>query len=311
MKLAFLFPGQGSQSVGMGASLYQFSEAAKKVLDEIDSLLGYKLTEICFNGPEEKLKETDITQPALFAVSVAAWKTLQEAGFKPEATAGHSVGEYAALAAAGALSVSEGLSLVAERGRLMKSAAIEHPGSMAAVIGLDADIVTQICFDISAKFGYVAPANFNGNGQVVISGETDGVAIASGKLQEAGAKKVIPLAVSGAFHSKLMLSASEKMREIIEAADVRPAEIPVIANVTAEYESDPKIIRENLALQVASPVRWEETLGKLTGDGFDTFLELGSGKVLTNIVKRFAKGVRCAAVSDEASLVSAIELINA
>jgi [acyl-carrier-protein] S-malonyltransferase len=122
---------------------------------------------------------------------------------------------------------------------------------------------------------------------------------------------VIPLAVSGAFHSKLMLSASEKMREIIEAADVRPAEIPVIANVTAEYESDPKIIRENLALQVASPVRWEETLGKLTGDGFDTFLELGSGKVLTNIVKRFAKGVRCAAVSDEASLVSAIELINA
>jgi [acyl-carrier-protein] S-malonyltransferase len=310
MKLAFLFPGQGSQAVGMGASLYASSAAAKTILDTIDDVLGYKLTEICFNGPEDRLKETDITQPALFAVSVAALASAREAGIEATVAAGHSVGEYAALVAAGALSVADGAKLVSKRGSLMKAAAQEHPGSMAAVLGLEASVVAEIVAKVSAESAYVGAANFNSGGQVVISGETEGVAIASARLQEAGAKKIIPLAVSGAFHSKLMLPAAEKFRATIASAQISAATIPVVANVTASYETEPDEIRENLALQIASSVRWEETLQLLVADGCDTFIELGSGKVLTNIVKRFAKGAKTANISDEASLAATLELLK-
>lgn len=311
MKLAFLFPGQGSQCVGMGADLYSHVKAAKSALDDCDTILAYKLTTLCFYGPEEKLRQTNITQPALFAVSVAAWKAIAEAGLTPSATAGHSVGEYAALAAAGAMDLQTGLSLTAQRGELMRQAAAAHPGSMAAVIGLSAAQVREACAWATAEGAYVDVANLNGAGQIVISGEALGVEKATAALKERGARKVIGLAVSGAFHSRLMEPAVESMRAFLDRALIQDAAIPVIANVDAEYETDAARIRENLALQIASTVRWEETLDRLLRDGFDTFVELGSGKVLTNILRRVSKDIAAFNVEDAASLGAAVEQIKA
>ncbi|HEY3330313.1 MAG TPA: ACP S-malonyltransferase [Capsulimonadaceae bacterium] len=311
MKLAFLFPGQGSQAVGMGADLYAHSKAAKSVLDDVDAILAYKLSTLCFYGPEDKLKETSITQPALFAVSVAALRAIQDVGIVPQASAGHSVGEYAALVAAGSLDMQTGLTLVAQRGELMRQAAAAHPGAMAAVLGLSGDDVAAVCAAVTDSGAYVAAANFNGAGQVVISGESEGVAKAADALKEKGARKVLPLAVSGAFHSRLMQPAIHTMRAFLEQASIKEASVPIICNVTADYVSDPEQIRENLALQIASPVRWEETITRLLNDGFDTFVELGSGKVLTNLTKRISKDVTTYNVEDSATLASTVEQLKA
>lgn len=310
MKLAYLFPGQGSQSVGMGASLYAHNKAAATVLDDVDSILAFKLTTLCFYGPEEKLKETNITQPALYAVSVAALRAIQNAGIIAQAAAGHSVGEYAALVASGALDMQTGLTLVAQRGELMRQAAAAHPGAMAAVLGLPGADVAAVCTEVTDSGAYVAAANFNGAGQVVISGEAEGVAKVSEALKAKGARKVLPLPVSGAFHSRLMQPAVHNMRGFLEHAPFTKATIPIISNVTADYVSDPDAIRENLALQIASPVRWEETIERLVADGFDTFVELGSGKVLTNLVKRIAKDVAAHHVEDAATLEATVQALS-
>jgi len=310
MKLALLFPGQGSQAVGMGASFYATNTAAHQVFGEADSILEYKLSTLCFDGPDEKLRETQITQPALFTASVAALRAFSEAGLTAQATAGHSVGEYAALVAGGALDFATGLSLVAERGGLMKQAGEVHPGSMAAVLGLGADDVKAVCAAVTLAGDYVDVANLNGAGQIVISGECSGVEKAAAPLKERGARKVIPLAVSGAFHSRLMQPAVHTMRGYLESAPIRNASIPVVANVTADYEGDADLIRENLALQIASPVRWEETIERLLSDGFDSFVELGSGKVLGNIVKRMSKDVVVASVEDADSLAAALNILG-
>ena len=303
-KIAYLFPGQGSQSVGMGADLCAHSNAARAVFDEADQYLGTKLSTLCFYGPEESLRQTVYTQPALYVTSVAALRVLREAGAPPpEAVAGHSVGEYAALFAAGALDFPTGLKLVERRARDMHRATLAHPGTMAAVLGLSGTDVVAACRQAEeAGAGIVDAANFNGGGQVVISGAPDAVAAASEIAKTNGAKRVLPLNVSGAFHSRLMSHAAETMAHFLAESVLADADIPVVANLTAEGETAASDIRTNLAAQIDHPVRWEESMGHLVAEGYDTFVEVGSGTVLAGLMKRLAPDVRFFSVGDTAGV---------
>lgn len=311
MKIAFLFPGQGSQSVGMGADLAANIPASLKVIEEASQQVGYKLDSLCFYGPAERLSQTDVTQPALFTVSVAALRALTEQGVTAEAAAGHSVGEYAALFAAGAIDFYAGLRLVSQRGLAMNRAALANPGAMAAVLGLEGSVVANICKEITSPDGeIVVPANFNGGGQVVISGTQSGVDAASVLLKTRGARKVIPLAVSGGFHSPLMKAAAEEMRGYLSSAVIANTNIPVVANVTADYESSTDEIKNNLAAQVDGSVRWEESMTRLLNDGFDFFIEIGSGTVLAGLLKRITKDVKVFSVFDAASVAAAVAVVK-
>ena len=302
-KIAYLFPGQGSQAVGMGADLCAHSPAAAAAFDEADGYLGSKLSTLCFYGPEDTLRQTVNTQPALYVTSVAALRVLREAGAPPpEAVAGHSVGEYAALHAAGAFDYATGLTLVEHRAREMHRATLGHPGAMAAVLGLDAAGVVAACREAEAGgAGVVDAANFNGGGQVVISGTPEAVAAASEAARAGGAKRVIPLNVSGAFHSRLMAHAAEAMAHFLTDVTISDAVLPVVANMTAEYETASDAIKANLAAQIDHSVRWEESIARLLGDGFDTFVEVGSGTVLAGLMKRLAPGVTVHSVGDTVS----------
>ncbi len=311
-KLAYLFPGQGSQSVGMGRDLCAHSPAALKVFDDADGLLGAKISTVCFYGPEDTLRQTVYTQPALFVTSVAALRALEEAGApKPEAVAGHSVGEYAALVAAGALSLETGLHLVERRAQEMHRAAITTPGAMAAVLGLSATDVVAACREAEADgAGAVQVANFNGGGQVVISGTVAGVEKASEIAKTNGAKRVVALNVSGAFHSSLMSGAAHSMAAVLAATTVRDASLPVVANLTADYETEAADIKANLAAQIDNPVRWEESIGRLAADGFDTFIEVGSGTVLSGLMKRVAPSAVVYNVGDMAGLQGVLSALG-
>lgn len=309
MKVAFLFPGQGSQSVGMGADLCSGSKAALSAFTEADTLLAYKLSTYCFYGPEEKLRSTEIAQPALYASSIAAFRALAERGFAPEAVAGHSVGEYSALCAAGAFDFQTGLTLVAQRGELMRQAGAKTPGTMAAVLGLEADAVDSACRSAS-EVGIVDVANYNGAGQVVISGEPDAVEAASARCRELGARRVLPIPVSGAFHSPLMEPAVAGMAAYLEQATITAPVMPVFSNVTADVQREPGQIRQNLARQIAAPVRWEQIMKRLLADRFDTFIELGSGSVLTGLTRRIAPEAKTASVKDLAGLEEAAALLS-
>jgi [acyl-carrier-protein] S-malonyltransferase len=308
-KLAFVFPGQGAQSVGMGRDLYDNSPAARAVFDAVDSAAGFAVSDLCFHGPDEKLKETKNTQPALYAVSVAALAACKEAGLVPSAVAGHSVGEYAALHAAGALSVETGAKLVAARGEAMAIAATQYPGTMAAVLGLDPDAVIEACRETNL-IGVVVAANLNAPGQVVISGEVSAINAVSERLKAQGAKRVLPLAVSGAFHSPLMEWAVVQLRDVFADADISAPELPIVANVTADYETTADEIRANLSAQVAGPVRWIETIQRLTADGYTTFIECGSGTVLAGLIKRIAPDAVTYSVGDMAGLAKAKESLG-
>lgn len=307
-KIAYLFPGQGSQAVGMGADLCAHSPAALKTFDEADAYLGTKISTLCFYGPEETLRQTVYTQPALFTTSVAAFRALEEAGApSPQAVAGHSVGEYAALVAAGALSFETGLHLVERRAQEMHRAAQAHPGAMAAVLGLAGPDVETACREAEeGGAGTVQAANFNGGGQVVISGTAEGVAAASEIAKTKGAKRVVPLNVSGAFHSKLMAAAADAMAHLLADVAVQDASIPVVANLTAEYEQAAAEIKANLAAQIDHPVRWEQSIGRLVSDGFDTFVEVGSGAVLAGLMKRLAPEAAVSSVRDSAGVRAAV-----
>ena len=309
VKLAFVFPGQGAQSIGMGRDFYENSPAARAVFEMVDAACGFTVSEICFGGPEETLKETRNTQPALFAVSVAALAACGEAGLTPAAAAGHSIGEYAALVAAGALSVTAGARLVKARGEVMAEAAAGRPGTMAVVLGLDAEVVADVCRQVN-HVGVAVTANLNSPGQIVISGEVNAVNEASLLLKEKGAKRVLPLAVSGAFHSPLMEPATYVMKGVLQLTEVSDPAIPIVANVTANYETTAAEIKSNLAAQVAGPVRWIETIERLTSDGYNTFIECGPGSVLAGLIKRIAPDATTYSVSDTASLKTAVEALT-
>lgn len=278
---AYIFPGQGSQFPGMGRELYESSATAKELFQKADETLGFKLTDIMFEGTEDDLKATNVTQPAIFLHSVAL--ALCDETFAPDMVAGHSLGEFSALAAAGAMDFEDALRLVNIRASEMQKCCEKVPGTMAAVIGLADARIEEICSSIE---GIVVPANYNSDGQVVISGDCEAIAAACVALKAAGAKRALPLPVGGAFHSPLMEPARAELAKAIDATAFRAPICPIYQNVTASPETDPERIKANLLAQLTSPVRWSQSVKAMFADGADHFIELGPGKVLQGLVKR-------------------------
>lgn len=307
MSLALLFSPQGSQAIGMGRELAEASPAARNAFDEADAILGWSVSDACWNGPEELLYDTRQTQPCLLTTSVAALRALEERGpVRPAFVAGHSVGEYAALVAAGVLPYDAALRLVARRATLMADA--DTGGGMAAVIGLDRATVDAVVA-ASGRPTELVVANDNAPGQVVISGTADALAAAEAPMRAAGARRVIRLPVSGAFHSPLMAGVADALHEAIEAEAWADARVPVVSNVTAEPLTDAGRIRALLAEQVRSPVEWVRGVERMRDGGVDTMVELGAGAALVGMVKRIAPEVRALAVHDRATLDAAMELL--
>ncbi len=338
-KVAFLFPGQGSQAVGMGADVFAASQAAKQVFEAVDAAIGTPLSTLCFHGPEETLRETVNAQPAIVTVSLAILAALQEAlslpvphtpswtyPLMPSYTAGHSVGEYSALVASGALDLKQVALLVRERGRLMHYEGIACSGGMAAVIGMDGEQLQIVCRDATQQahadeqskgttsthpgLGQVAVANYNAPGQIVISGEQKALALASEMAKARGAKRVIPLAVSGAFHSPVMQPAAEGLASAVAAADVHNATVPVIGNIEGTPLLTAQEIRQELTQQVASAVQWVRTIEYMVNAGVTVFIEIGPGQTLTGMVKRIAKGVTTLTIGNSAELEKAVSLVR-
>ena len=286
MSKAYIFPGQGSQFPGMGKALYERSAEARELMDKANEILGFPITDIMFGESAEALKATRVTQPAIFIHSVVL--ALCSGLETPSMVAGHSLGEFSALAAAGAMSFEDALKLVAVRASAMQKCCEKVPGSMAAIIKLPTETIEEICASCS---GLVIPANYNSEGQVVISGEAEAVAEACKKMTEAGAKRALPLPVSGAFHSPLMEPARLELAEAIDKTPFQAPACPVYQNVTALPSSDPEVIKANLLKQLTSPVRWTQTVQNMVADGADYFLEIGPGTVLQGLVGRIAPDV--------------------
>ena len=286
MSKAYIFPGQGSQFPGMGKALYERSERARELMDKANDILGFSITEVMFGEDAEALKATRVTQPAIFIHSVVL--ALCSGLETPAMVAGHSLGEFSALAAAGAMEFEDALKLVAIRANAMQKCCEKVPGTMAAIIKLPTETIEQICASCT---GIVVPANYNSEGQVVISGEAEAVAEACARMKEAGAKRALPLAVSGAFHSPLMEPARLELAEAIDNTPFKTPQCPVYQNVTALPSSDPASIKENLLKQLTSPVRWTQTVRNMVADGADHFLEIGPGTVLQGLVHRIAPDV--------------------
>ena len=282
MKKAYVFPGQGSQFVGMGKDLYEQNALAKELFDKANEILGYKITDIMFEGTDEDLKQTKVTQPAVFLHSVITALCLGEE-FKPDMVAGHSLGEFSALVAAGALNFEDGLRLVYARAMAMQACCEKVPGSMAAIINLPDETIEQICSDID---GVVVPVNYNSPGQVVISGEENAVVEACKRLKEAGAKRALQLPVGGAYHSPLMEPARVELAAAIEKAEFHTPRCPIYQNVDAKPYTDPLKIKTNLLEQLTSAVRWTQTILNMKADGMVEFVECGPGKVLTGLIDR-------------------------
>jgi len=287
---AFVFPGQGAQFVGMGKDLYETNALAKKYFDRADEILGFKITEIMFNGTDEQLKETKVTQPAVFLHSVIQALCLGDS-FNPAMVAGHSLGEFSALVASEALDFEDGLRLVASRANAMQKACEINSGTMAAIIGLPDEKVEEICASVSSEGDIVVAANYNCPGQLVISGNVNAVNVACEKLKEAGAKRALPLKVSGAFHSPLMQPAKDELQAAIEKTTFKTPKCPVYQNVDAKPHTDAEEIKLNLIAQLTSPVRWTASVQTMIHDGADDFTECGPGKALQGMIGRIDKNV--------------------
>jgi len=296
MTLGLLFPGQGSQHVGMGKELADASADVRDLFARADDVLGVPLSTYMWEGPEETLTETRNAQPAILLHSVAVHRMVADRLGSPALAAGHSLGEFSAHVAAGTLSFEDALKAVRLRGELMFDTGTERPGTMAAVLGMDDEAVSEVCESVSEEGSVVVPANFNSGGQVVVSGDTDAIARAMEALGEAGAKRVIELSVSGAFHSPLMKEAEDGLRAGLEATAFHDPAFPVVSNVTAEPVRDGETARELLVKQLTSPVRWTASIAAMTDGGVDRFLELGPGNVLAGLNRRNAKGVPTASL---------------
>ncbi|MBQ7421558.1 MAG: ACP S-malonyltransferase [Prevotella sp.] len=287
---AFVFPGQGAQFVGMGKDLYDNNSLAKELFNKANDVLGFKITDIMFAGTDEELKQTKVTQPAVFLHSVISALCMGDT-FKPDMVAGHSLGEFSALVAAGALNFEDGLRLVHARALAMQKACEIAPGTMAAIIGLADEKVEEICAEVSTESDIVVPANYNCPGQLVISGNVDAINVACEKLKAAGAKRALPLPVSGAFHSPLMQPAKDELQAAIENTDFNAPKCPVYQNVDAKPHTDAKEIKANLIAQLTSSVRWTASVQNMVTDGADDFTECGPGKALQGMIGRIAKGI--------------------
>ncbi|UOE92875.1 ACP S-malonyltransferase [Alkalihalobacillus sp. LMS39] len=309
-KIAFIFPGQGSQYVGMGQDMNNEKEEIKQIFEKADSRLGYSLSDIMFCGPEETLKRTEHTQPALLTMSVAVLELLKSYEITPDFVAGHSLGEYSALVAAGALQFEDAVYTVRQRGLFMEEAVPFGEGAMAAVLGMESENLAVITEEVTAGGNLVQLANLNCPGQIVISGTAKGVEMASEKAKEAGAKRVIPLSVSGPFHSALMKPAANRLKEVLETIAIEDASVPVIANVTAQEVRSAADIREKLVEQVYSPVQWENSVRTMLEQGVDTFIEIGAGNVLSGLVKKVQRRVNVHAISNQESLQKAVEAMK-
>ncbi len=290
---AYVFPGQGAQFVGMGKDLYENSPVAKELFEKANEILGFRITDLMFNGTDEDLKQTKVTQPAIFLHSVLLAKTLGES-FQPDMVAGHSLGEFSALVASGALSFEDGLVLVSKRAMAMQKACEAEPSTMAAIVGLDDEAVEKACAEIDEV---VVPANYNCPGQLVISGSVKGVDLACAKLTELGAKRALKLMVGGAFHSPLMEPARAELAEAINATTFNQPSCPIYQNVNASPVTDPAVIRENLIAQLTAPVRWTQTVKNMIADGCTSFTEVGPGQVLQGLVKKVDRAMATSGIN--------------
>jgi [acyl-carrier-protein] S-malonyltransferase len=310
--MAFVFPGQGAQKVGMGASVAKMFPICREVFDEADAALGQSLSAMCFEGPADALQMTENTQPAILAVSIAVLRLVESRGVRAAFAAGHSLGEYAAHVAAGTFAFADAVRIVRRRGRYMQEAVPAGEGAMAAILGLDADAVARACSETMAALGgrIVSPANLNAPGQVVIAGHADAVSQASDRAKALGAKRAIPLAVSAPFHCALMKPAEERLAPELEALSTSTPRIPVIANVDAEPKRDARAAIQALIGQVSSPVRWEDVVKRLVAEGATTFIELGPGTVLAGLIKKIDRRAQVMSIEDEQGLEAALAKLN-
>ena len=309
MKIAFVFPGQGSQYVGMAKEFIESFEESRNVFTTASELLGFDIAQLCMHGPAEKLNLTEITQPAILTASIAILRPLEKNGIAAEAAAGHSLGEYTALTAAGGLDLKDAVTLVHKRGRYMQEAVPEGAGLMAAIIGMDRQDVEKTCLE-AEKNGIVAPANYNAPGQIVIAGEKKAVEAAIDLAKAGGAKMVVPLKVSVPSHSSMMKEAGLKLARDLDEVAIKDLRIPIVNNADAKFLKKASDLRPSLTKQISSPLYWEDAIRNMADEGFDTFVEIGPGKVLTGLVKRIIKDAKVLNVEDRKSMENTLSSLG-